>query len=432
VPFRVLIVSAAAPFGSSATGLTIGSLFDGWNPEQLAIITAQPDAVPPGRARAVLRWAPAERLTRWHHGIRRRLGAAPESVGGVVVGLGAAAETTEAAAFRIRIHETARAMRDAGFGAIPARVVSEAVRFGPDVIYSPLGSFTWSHGAHALSEVTKAPVVPHFMDDWLHTLFSASYPGRFWPRMLERAVRRALARSTVGLAISDAMAAEYEPLFRLPFRAFMRCIDDKPITQRADPLPGRPLRAVYFGGLHLGRHLMLRAVADALTELGHSGTAVELQVMAPDSDIRIHGSMLAGIPILRSADSVSPEGGEARLAEADLALHVESFATRAAAYTRLSVSTKIPSYLRAGLPILAVGPPHLASLEYIASHGVGLVLNTQAPSVISASLRQTLADDAWMARTGERARCLFLEKHEAVGVRKAFERLLEEAGAHRN
>ena len=118
------------------------------------------------------------------------------------------------------------------------------------------------------------------------------------------------------------------------------------------------------------------------------------------------------------------------LTRADVAVHVESFDPRAVAYTRLSLSTKIPSYLAAGRPILAVGPPGIASIRYVERHGIGLTVTRPDVGEIASSL-QRLADTDLRRELAERAERVFREYHNASEVRRRFVASLGSAAGQR-
>lgn len=418
---RVLIISKAAPFGGSATGLTVGSLFQEWDPAALGVLTAEPECLPARGFGVTLGWSPAAPVTRLQHGLRRFLGESDLAHdAGTIVGLARGHGESGRVSIRVPLRETARALRDLTVRGVPGSLLRQVDSFKPDIIYSTLGDLSWSHVTAVVGRASGVPVVPHFMDDWPHTLYSAAYPQRFWRRTLAGGARRSLLKATVGLAICSAMADEYAERYGMPFEAFMRCLRDiHPFSEQKRP-PVGPVQFIYFGGLHLGRVTVLAAVARALDLLSSHGITAALRILSPSRDVLVHGARLRALKSISSVESASPAAGEAVLRRAAVAVHVESFDARAAAYTRLSISTKIPSYLRAGLPVVAVGPHGIASTAYVSANQVGVAIHRTEPEAIAAELAAVLSRRGWLETASRCARRLFLERHDAGVVRKAF------------
>lgn len=178
------------------------------------------------------------------------------------------------------------------------------------------------------------------------------------------------------MSIGELMSKEYSLRYARDFLAFMNPVEvpasyPRLSTQRS----GDAVRFVYVGGLHLGRAECLAEIASVLQGLKNEGCPVAFDVYAPEHDADSATRLEAIGDVVAYRGSVRPEAVGNVLSESDIAVHVESFSSECAEYTRLSVSTKIPQYFAAGIPVLAYGPSGLASCRYVRSSGAGVLVD---------------------------------------------------------
>jgi hypothetical protein len=192
-----------------------------------------------------------------------------------------------------------------------------------------------------------------------------------------RSFARLLADCPVLLCAGRAMAAEHRERYGKECVVVGTCVDPADYALPHRPVGPRdgPHELVYVGGLHLGRADVLRDVARALEGM----TAPwRLVVHAPARDVAslLGRDMPACLTIGRE---LALDEVPARLCSASALLFVESLRPEVAAFTRLSVSTKVAQYLAARRPIVALGPAGQASVGEIAGgpaaalvvHGTG-------------------------------------------------------------
>jgi glycosyltransferase involved in cell wall biosynthesis len=131
---------------------------------------------------------------------------------------------------------------------------------------------------------------------------------------------------------------------------------------------------MYVGGLQLDRWRTLRDLGRLLDAVDGEMCRWRLRIHAPARDLALHGSALAQPGSIEIGASLAPADVPAALAAADVLVHVESFDPEITRYTRLSLSTKIPQYLAAGRPLLAIGPRANASISLVEDSGSGVVV----------------------------------------------------------
>lgn len=355
---RVLIVSAAPLTASGGTGVTLRNLFAAWPLDRLAVLHVDPgtgeSTVAHKRLRAGLTLG-GMRVPDWLVDVLRKpLRRQAASVGSASANSNVRSSRSRGADLRV--------LTDAAGGALTHETRAFVRDAAPDIVYSPLGSLTMMRMACAAAEAAGCPLVPHLMDDWPSTRFAAGELGGLGRRWVQRSVARLLGAAPFSFVISEPMAREYGRRYGGRYVVSLNPADDE-----AFDLPlvgqGKPSRLVYAGGLHLGRAEQLASLA---------------AVLPVGAVLTVHSfhDWPEGIPTpaaLRLAGALAAEEVTASLAEHDLVVHVESSEPRYREYTRLSVSTKLPTALASGRPVLALTPPGLASAEFVVERG-GIVI----------------------------------------------------------
>lgn len=425
-PPKVLIVNGE-PFNRlSATGITMSNLFLGWPPERLGqVFTADMAADSIAKGCEV-------RLSRRDlipFSMLRRRAAKPVTA---TERPGKHPYTTGEDRSRTLARKAISPFLEFLPYDIPADAMARIRHFKPDVIYSMLGSMRIVSVAASLSRQLEIPIVPHFMDDWLATY---TVPGRsvgtsLHVRCLNAGVMRLFERVPLALAIGDMMAEEYSQRFSRKFFSVMNPVDVDPAFPRdAMTRKDKIVRLVYVGGLHLGRVEVLADISKAVRDAETAGYAAALDIYAPASDAPAALRLEAIAPIIRYRGSIPPDQVRAVLDQSDVAIHVEAFSKECATYTRLSVSTKIPQYLAAGIPVLAYGPKTLASCRYVHDTGCGVHVGTQGQARLGEAMRELIGSEQLRRELGYRGWQRAKDFHEGQLVRGNFRDLLALAAA---
>lgn len=303
--------------------------------------------------------------------------------------------------------------------------------FKPDVIYSMLGSIRMVRLVSTLARELNIPVVPHFMDDWISTY---SVPGRsvgtlIHVRCLQRAVKNLFDSIPVAMSIGELMSQEYMRRYSREFFDFMNPVEVRdyfPPRLKVQK-PGSIVRFVYVGGLHLGRFECLADIALVIQKLKTEGLPVEFCVYAPVHDALAARQLESIGSAVIFKGSVRPEEVSCVLDECDVAVHVESFSDSCAEYTRLSVSTKIPQYFAAGIPVLAYGPSSLASCQYVRATRAGVLVDKRGEGSLEAGICALVIESDSRSDMGMRAWIRAREYHEMTAVRRRFMAVLYSA-----
>lgn len=290
-------------------------------------------------------------------------------------------------------------------------------KFRPDVIYSPLGDIRIMKIVNKISVKYNIPLIPHFMDDWQNTMFAGNL-FLIIPRIaLILGLRQIMSRAYYGFAISQKMATEYVKKFHKPFYPFMNCVADSYVADI--PLNKTPaengecqLKFCYSGGLHLNRYEILLAICEVLQQK-QTDNNFKLSIFTKSTDWERYGTEFKKFDFVKYMGFVNPDEIIDQLRGQDFLIHVESFEPKFVKYTRLSISTKIPEYLSLKKPILAIGPPDIASIEYLSSNNCALIIEKIHFETIASKINILLSDKLFNEAISNRAYSLYKKNHVA-------------------
>lgn len=426
---RVLIIGAAPLNQADATGITLSNLFKGWPLDGVAQIYDSESA--PDEALCHRYWRfgsqdiPVVKLVKRLYRKSRTQSAR--------AGIGFPGEGKSIAPSAPVQNGLLSAYSDAMPLQLPRNLRQWVREFRPDVIYSVLGSVRMMNIVLALSREFSLPIVPHFMDDWPNTIYRKNSLFLVPRVILNRKLRSVLDKSAAGLTIGTDMSCEFARRYGGTFSAFMNCVDfpdEKPGIVGSKRLG---VRFIFSGGLHLNRWRSLITVAKALEELREEGYSVSLLICTPKKDIDQYADFFSKYAVVEKMITVQADEVNAILSTADVLVHVESFLESDSQYTRLSVSTKIPQYMAAGKPILALGPISLSSVRYVRSTHAGLVVDSADDVSAVIGVARSLCEAPSLRRElGENGRQTAALHHDARMVRARFRSLLLEATQHTN
>lgn len=311
---------------------------------------------------------------------------------------------------------------------LPKELLESVEEFKPDLIYSVLGSVRMMDIVLQLSKHFSIPVVPHFMDDWPETAYANSMINALPRLVLKYKLNSVLSRSAFGLTICEDMSIEFSRRYKKKFEHFMNCVEFSEIDERSMPRKSDVVKFGFTGGMHLNRWKSLISVAQVLQKLKNDGEQVSLEIYAPKKDLDIYRSLFDEYSVVKKMASLGAHEINEMLSSFNVLVHVESFNEDDSRYTKLSISTKIPQYMAAGRPILALGPVSISSIRYVVNTGAGLAVTSECDmSSLFEAVKLLIKSSELRAELGSVGKRIALEMHDAVKERIRFSTVLTKA-----
>lgn len=369
---KVLIISIDPFNRSNGTGITLSNLFDGWDKNSLAQIYMS-DIVPTNNI-CEMYYKLEPQVAFYDYWFRKLLSPFNKSQKEISISPAAITLNASNKSFKNKIHLNFRAIADFSPLFLPLELFTWIERFNPDLIYCALGSARMINLTNEIASRVGKPIVPHFMDDWISTIYTQNELGGLARKMVIREFNKILFNSNGGLCISEQMAVEYNKRYKLPFSPFVNCVDDSlfclPVT-----IKNEEFTMIYVGGLHLNRWQSIIDISQAVEQLKMMGNNIVLKIYCPLNDISLYKKHFSDFPSTKFEGSLTSDQVPDVLRTASMLVHIESFEKNYVEYTKFSLSTKIPQYMAAGKPILGYGPSLLASIKHILKANAGKVVS---------------------------------------------------------
>jgi len=309
------------------------------------------------------------------------------------------------------------------------------VEFKPDLVYSQLSDLPTMTLVSEILDATGLSFALHVMDDWPSSMYRRGAFSRIVRGRADRALASLLRRAGARMAISDAMAYEYQARYGRQFLSFHNPVD----LDRWDALAAasdvtlvhsanEDLRLVYTGRVGTGNVDTLFDVAQVVSEMSSQGRHISLQVNTPnaDSDAAIRLMACRGVTVTLAGDYSRVPG---LMAAADVLLLPLDFDEQSVRLMRLSMPTKVSEYLASGKPVLTYAPRGSAVAEYARDGGWSLLVDRPDPASLRQALSSLVGDPEGREAMGAAGRALAIQRHDATKVRAAFAAQLAEAAS---
>lgn len=292
----------------------------------------------------------------------------------------------------------------------------ELVWFRPDARSVPL--------LHVYDAIRNdlLPLCLSIVDNWVERAASKrDSDGYFWEMSLERLV----AESTLRFAISPEMAKSMGERYGREFDVVSNIVDLSGFPEtpsRSEPSVLRFHVAGQLANQKGGDSVMSLAMAvEGRSHKKPKAPTVELHARTPHG-----GNDWWYVQALRNfgcfewwQTSEDKEGYYRYLSDGDVSVMAFNFDEGTRTYLVDSFANRMPELLAAGRPILAIGPPELASVRFVAENDVGIVVPTNDVQEIEKAVSLLAADEELRVRLGRNARRL-AQDFDVRAIRPAF------------
>lgn len=361
---RVLIVNSNSVNIGNATGITLQSVFERLNPDELMEIYWSKSGYLNGNVKLksiALEYAPLSLAALIANPNGKKISKSVKSTSEQGAHSGGAARTVLK-----YLRQLAVLQADLSRVKLTKRDFDEIKAFNPEVIYTLGGGVASLKTAYLLSVKLDIPIVIHFMDNWRHCIQWEDNPllGHY-KRKLKKYCDLCYTRSTECIAISPEMAGVYTKETGIKHSVLMNSINVDEFYSEPRLKDG-VLRFVYAGGLHLGREKGLYELAKAIHKAAENkGISAEFAIYTSSENIESYKDVFKEFSEVKLVKAVPHSEIKAVLASADFLVHTESNALVNNNFFKYSVSTKIPEYLSSGRPVLFYGPSDIYLYKFL-------------------------------------------------------------------
>lgn len=276
------------------------------------------------------------------------------------------------------------------------------LEFKPDVIFTVFANSVYLHNLIVhVQTLSQAKLVLYAWDDYYSMKRFMISPLRWIKHLIDRAsMRKIVSKADLFYVISDLQREEYTACFRKTCKVLTKGADFTGIPELTKQYHN-PMQLVFTGNINGNRWKSLKMLADVLNSINENGVRAQLRIYTATP---ITGKMKK---VLQRGDSSFLMGSvPAReipnlQKNADILVHVEAMDPANRLRVRHSFSTKIVDYLKAGRPILAVGPKDVASIDHLVKNDCAIVAESKVE--LDQKLRCALENPSELNRIVEKA-----------------------------
>lgn len=262
--------------------------------------------------------------------------------------------------------------------------------YNPEVLVCPIESYIHFNTINEYIIKKCHPKVIGFLwDDNFTYKQSRNISHQLHRVWLRRSVRRMVNNCQTVFALSPKMKEECDKEFGIESHLLTKPIFNQGVFKSYEV--GNPIKMLYTGNLFVGRDKTMMVIADALRQVNKDGVKVTLDIYTK-SELSEKDRALIEIDGVCRLHKPIPQSEVFKLQEeADVLLFAESLERKKNQGARLSFSTKITDYFRAGKCIWAVGSPTLGPIDYL-SRMDAAIMGVDDESIKSAL--QKMVDDS--------------------------------------
>ncbi|MGK7873242.1 MAG: glycosyltransferase [Xenococcaceae cyanobacterium] len=421
---KVLFVTPCAFNKITGWGVTFSNLFRDWPQERLATVTDDPVPVSYDICARYYFLSPKERSYikpfGWLRRVRNKLPNRTQSE---------SSSSPEAPNFLFR---TAKwTIGEAGIpdcGQVTPDLRQWIREFNPEVLYTCLGSIGYIELVEQIQQEFDLPLVIHLMDDGVTDPNKRGLFGWYIRSNYRSKFLSLFPKTSVRMAICEAMAKEYSERYGRSFIHFQNTVDFKRCLGFLSNnfQIKSPAKIVYVGSIYPFAQLQsLIDCCQAVKKINQEGSTVQLEIYTHKNLFGKYAKLLQiSSEINWHNIPLEEEFLWKILAEADILLLPVNFDSKSIHFIRLSMPTKVPTYLTSGTPILVYGPAGVAQVEYAREQGWGYVVDQRDRDTIIQAIVHLIKDIDLRKKLSGKAKETAQQNHDSTKVRIAFQKTL--------
>ena len=244
--------------------------------------------------------------------------------------------------------------------------------FKPEVLFFPIESYIHLNriNEYIIKRCQPKLVVCNLWDDTFTYKQENSIGNRIHRFWLRKHFRKLVEMGNVFIAQNPKMQREFKEEFGKDTVLVTKPIFN--IGEFEEYFPSTPIKLLYTGSLYINRDKSIIALAEAIKKINADGVKVEMDVYSGTAILDEQRAAIECDPGCHFKGHVKQSEVFKLQREADILLFVEDLSEEDLA-ARLSFSTKITDYLRAGKCMMAIGNKDLAPIEYLKEQNAACV-----------------------------------------------------------
>jgi glycosyltransferase involved in cell wall biosynthesis len=297
------------------------------------------------------------------------------------------------------------------------------VKSDPDYFYAVLSTRHSIIFAEELKKEFNKPFIIHILDDWPAAIGNNSIFKNYWNKKINQEFKQLINTVSKRVAISEAMAKEFELRFSGKWDYFHNPIDinqwlpyqKKTISKHSDFI-----KIAYFGRIGRANQEALLLFIDAIKELNKIHL-VFIQIDIYSSNILPNAYL--ELDFIKIHGFINHHEIPKIIVSYDYLILPISFNEQDFTFSRLSIPTKLSEYLISGVPVIIFAPKETAVCKFADETNSAFVISTTAKTEIVASLGLFFSDEKMQKEISENARMVANQYFSIEIINKKFNNL---------
>lgn len=270
--------------------------------------------------------------------------------------------------------------------------------FSPTIVFFVGGDCLFAYNIYSfIANKYHVKASLYITDDYIMNRKKDKWIGTIRRKLIRKKVKKVLEFTTNFFTISTLMSKTYEEVLGRKSHVLFNMTDclKKEVRKEEDEFT-----ILYAGSLYYGRDWVLGKLAETIRKYNEiKNTSIMLEVYT--NSIPSNNSLkYIDVPgASRYCGSLDKESLIEKYNKAYVLVFAESFDLSECEKTRYSLSTKISEYLSVGVPILAIGPKNIGSMQYLANYS--LCINSMED--LEDGVRKIIEDKVFRKKLSEAA-----------------------------
>jgi glycosyltransferase involved in cell wall biosynthesis len=291
--------------------------------------------------------------------------------------------------------------------------------FDPDIIYYQPNSYKSLDFVSEIHNEVPVPLISHVMDDWFSFAVKPSPLKWFWQKKLNDKVKKVFAATKLHLSICSYMSEAYLKRYGHHFIPFHNSVDVSFWLKDQGPRAlNTPVHILYAGRIGYGLDAMLLKMANVIEDMAKEEHTILFEIQTKDQTHPL-AKKLSGYKNVKVSEPIAYNALPRKFSDADVLLIPCDFDGPGVKFIKYSMPTKVSEYMATGTPILVIGPPETALVEY-AKQGWAQVCQSDNPLEIKNAVNALITSETLRNKIAEKALSYAVKNHDRERVMHQF------------